>query len=200
MTVENPSATETPHEPTDNGTARGANGGEANELETLRKELEAARGERDAFQTKWLRAEADLDNYRRRANKEMDEERRYRALAVARDLLEPLDNLNRTVEAGEKSGDAAQLVQGLKMVLKLIDDAFAKHAVVPMLPVGKPFDPNWHQALSQVPHPDYPPMTVIAELQRGYTLHDRVVRPSTVIVSTAPPTPESPAVGADGSA
>ena len=69
------------------------------------------------------------------------------------------------------------------MVARQFDEILAKHAVVPIAAVGKPFDPNRHQALQQVPSPDNPPLTVLAECERGYTLYERVVRPSTVIVS-----------------
>jgi molecular chaperone GrpE len=150
---------------------------------TPEEQLQAAVAERDAFMQKWLLAVADLDNYRRRVQKEAEQERRYAVLPLARDLLPALDNLHRALEAAKNGGDVKQLVQGVQMVAKQFDEIFARHAVVPINATGKPFDPNLHQALQQVPTPDKPPMTVLAEYERGYTLHDRVVRPSTVIVS-----------------
>ena len=150
---------------------------------TPEEQLQAVVAERDALLQKWLLAVADLDNYRRRVQKEAEQERRYAVLPLARDLLPALDNLHRALEAAKNGGDVKQLVQGVQMVAKQFDEILARHAVVPINATGKPFDPNLHQALQQVPTPDKPPMTVLAEYERGYTLHDRVVRPSTVIVS-----------------
>ena len=146
-------------------------------------ELRSALAERDELKQKWLLAVADLDNYRRRVQKEFEQDRRYAALPLARDLLPALDNLHRALDAARNAGEVNQLVQGVQMVAKQFDEILARHAVVPIAAVDKPFDPNLHQALQQVPAPGKPPMTVISECERGYTLHDRVVRPSTVIVA-----------------
>ena len=145
--------------------------------------LGSALAERDELKQKWLLAVADLDNYRRRVQKEFEQDRRYAALPLARDLLPALDNLHRALDAARNAGEVNQLVQGVQMVAKQFDEILARHAVVPIAAVDKPFDPNLHQALQQVPAPGKPPMTVISECERGYTLHDRVVRPSTVIVA-----------------
>jgi molecular chaperone GrpE len=150
---------------------------------SLTEQLQAALEDRDANLQKWLLAVADFDNYRRRAQKEFEQERRYAALPLARDLLPALDNLHRALEAARTSRDAGKLIEGLQMVARQFDDVLAKHSVVPIGAVGQPFDPNLHQAIQQLPAADKPPMTVLTECERGYTLHDRVVRPSTVIVS-----------------
>lgn len=147
------------------------------------EQLQAAIAERDALMQKWLLAVADLDNYRRRVQKDLEQERRFAALPLARDLLPALDNLHRALDAARSGGDVKQLVQGVQMVSKQFDDLLAKHDVKPIDAVGKPFDPNLHQAIQQLPAPDKPPMTVLSECERGYTLRERVVRPSTVIVS-----------------
>jgi molecular chaperone GrpE len=146
-------------------------------------ELRSALAERDELKQKWLLAVADLDNYRRRVQKEFEQDRRYAVLPLARDLLPALDNLHRALEAARNAGEVNQLVQGVQLVAKQFDEILARHAVVPIAAVDKPFDPNLHQALQQLPAPGKPPMTVLSECERGYTLHDRVVRPSTVIVS-----------------
>ncbi|HEY2250355.1 MAG TPA: nucleotide exchange factor GrpE [Planctomycetaceae bacterium] len=151
--------------------------------ESLENQLTAAQAERDALSQKWLLAVADFDNYRRRVQKEAAEDRRYAILPLARDLLPALDNLHRALEAAKNGGDVNQLAQGVQMVSKQFDDILARHAVVPINALDQPFDPNLHQALSQQPAPGKPPMTVLAECERGYTIHDRVVRPATVIVS-----------------
>jgi molecular chaperone GrpE len=150
------------------------------------EQLKAALSERDALTQKWLLAVADLENYRRRVQKEAEQERRFASLPLARDVLPALDNLHRALDAAKNGGDVNQLVQGVQMVAKQFDEILAKHSVRPINAAGKTFDPNLHQALQQVPTPDKPPMTVLAEYERGYTMHDRVVRPSTVIVSAPP--------------
>jgi len=155
-------------------------------------ELQSALAERDALMQKWLLAVADLDNYRRRVQKELDQERRYAALPLARDLLPALDNLHRALDAARSGGDVNQLVEGVQMVARQFDEILARHSVVPIAAAGQPFDPNLHQALQQLPAPDKPPMTVLTECARGYRMHERVVRPSTVIVS-APAAPANDA-------
>lgn len=145
--------------------------------------LQRALAERDGLMQKWLMAVADLDNYRRRVQKEAEQERRYAVLPLARDILPALDNLHRALEAARNGGDVNQLAQGVQMVARQFDEILAKHSIVPIAAAGKPFDPNLHQALQQVAAPGKPPLTVLSECERGYTLHERVVRPSTVIVS-----------------
>lgn len=165
---------------------------------SLESQLAAAQADRDDFQRNWLRAQADFENYRKRTQKEAEQERQYRVLPLARDLLPGLDNLRRALEAAGQSSDLTQLVHGVQMVVRQFDDILARHSVLPIAAVGKPFDPNLHQAIQQVPHSVHPPFTVLTELERGYTLHDRVVRPSTVVVSAAPadaPVASSPSEG-----
>ncbi len=160
---------------------------EATSAASVGDQLQAAREERDRFKEKWLRTEADLENFRKRSQKEREQDAQYRSLYLAKDLLGPLDNLHRTLEAAEKGTDLTKLIEGVRMVTKLFDDVLSRHSVLAINPVGKPFDPNLHQAIQQVPTAEHPPMTVVAEFERGYTLHDRVVRPSSVVVSCAPP-------------
>ncbi len=153
---------------------------------SLMDQLEAARAERDANYDLYLRSQAELQNFRQRAQKEAEEMRQYQALPIARDLLPAFDNLHRALAAAESSGSVKDLVNGVKLVAKQIEAALGRHDIVPIDSTGKPFDPNLHQAIQQVPSDEHPPMTVVQEVERGFTLKDRVVRPSTVIVSTAP--------------
>jgi molecular chaperone GrpE len=153
---------------------------------SLMDQLEAARAERNANYDLYLRAQAELQNYRKRVQKEAEEMRQYQALPVARDLLPALDNLHRALAAAEASGNVKDLVNGVRLVAKQIEAALGRHDVVPIESAGKPFDPNLHQAIQQVQTDEHPPMTVVQEVERGFTLKDRVVRPATVIVSTPP--------------
>jgi molecular chaperone GrpE len=148
-------------------------------------ELDKLKAERDEMHANWLRAVADLDNYRKRSAKDLEEERKFRAMPVVRDLLPSLDNLRRTVAAAESATDVKGIVDGVQMVLQQVNTALGRHGVMVIESVGKPFDPNLHQAVQQMPSAEVPPMTVITEHEAGYLLHDRVIRPAMVVVSTA---------------
>lgn len=139
--------------------------------------------ERDEYRDKLLRSHAELENYRKRVQRERDEDRRYAAVPLARDLLPTLDNLQRAIEAAEKGGTVEDLKQGVAMVLQQARETLAKHQIVPIPAAGEAFDPNQHEALTQIPSSDHPPMTVVQEVETGYKLHDRVLRPTKVIVS-----------------
>ena len=156
---------------------------------TLEQQLELVTAERDQFLQNWLRAQADFDNIRKRLQREAEQERQYALLPFARDLLPALDNLRRAVATSKKVAEAGnpeldQLVQGVQLVIKQFDDIFARHHILPIPSVGEPFDPNLHQAIQQVPS-DKPSMSIIEEFERGYSLRDRIVRPSSVVVAAA---------------
>jgi molecular chaperone GrpE len=139
------------------------------------------------LQDQLLRAQAELENFRRRSQREMADVRKYQSLPVVRDLLPAMDNLNRAVQAAEQTGDVTNLLAGIRMVVQQLADMLKANAAQLIDAEGKSFDPNLHEALSQVPTPDHPPMTVIQVVESGYVMHDRVVRPAKVIVSCAPP-------------
>lgn len=157
----------------------------------LEEQVQIAAAERDAYYDRWIRAQAELENYRKRVQKESEQARQYQALPVVRALLPALDNLQRAVAAAESAGQGGELVDGVRMVVRQFDEILRQHSVQPIEAVGRPFDPNLHEAVQHVPSAEYPPMTVLEEIERGYTLHDRVVRPSKVIVSSGPP-PDNP--------
>lgn len=149
--------------------------------------IETAIEERDANYDRFLRAQAELDNFRRRVQKERTEDARYASARLARDLLPVLDNLERAIDAAGNTEDVAGLVEGVRMVAKQLHDVLDGHAVKPIDTTGAAFDPNLHEALTQVPSPDHPPMGIVQEVERGWTLHDRVLRPAKVVVSSGPP-------------
>ena len=103
-----------------------------------------------------------------------------------KDLLPSLDNLRRAVDAAKSGTSVETLKTGVEMVLKQIDDVLARHDARPIQALGKPFDPNLHEAITQIPTDDQPPMHVVLEAERGYQMHDRVVRPSKVGVAVPP--------------
>ncbi|MCH2202148.1 MAG: nucleotide exchange factor GrpE [Fuerstiella sp.] len=145
----------------------------------------------EKLQDQLLRGQAELENFRRRSHREADEARKYQSLPIVRDLLPALDNLERAILAAEQTGDVGTLLEGIRMVSQQLFDTLKGHAAQPITAEGQPFDPNLHAALSQVPTDEHPPMTVIQVVESGYLMHDRVVRPAKVIVSCAPPEPES---------
>lgn len=141
-----------------------------------------------------LRATADLDNVRKRAAKEKDDVQRFGVERIAKDLLGAVDSLERGIEYGEKDADTSEaMVTGVKMTLKLFQDALAKHGVKGFDSKGTPFDPHRHEAIGQAPDASVPANTVIVEHQRGYMLHDRLLRPALVVVSSLPASDEAPA-------
>lgn len=147
------------------------------------------KAEADDARAQTLRAQADLENYRKRARKELEDEVRYANLPLLRDLLPVVDNIGRAIAAAEKSeqtAETAKLLEGFRLLAKQLDDVLARHNCQRISADGEPFDPNRHQAIMQQPSSDVPPQTVVGVAQEGYQLYDRVVRPSQVIVSTAP--------------
>lgn len=143
--------------------------------------------ERDQYFDQWKRTQAELENFRKRSQRELELALRYSNVPLIRELLPALDNLNRSIQAAEQTGNVEELLQGLKMIQSQFDQVFGNHSATPIKAVGEPFDPNLHEALQQIPTDEHPPMTVLQEVERGYVLHDRVIRPSKVLVASAPP-------------
>lgn len=133
-----------------------------------------------------LRSHAELENFRKRSQRELVEERRYAVVPLVRDLLPVVDNLERAMEAAQKSPDSSGLLEGVKMVASQLESVLKQHQCVRIETVGTPFDPNLHQALAQEPSDQYPAGTISRAPQSGYKLHDRVIRPAQVFVSTGP--------------
>ena len=152
--------------------------------DTPEVDVAALLAERDDYRNKWARAMADLDNYRRRIQKEMEEDRKYAAIPLLKALLPGLDGLQLTLKAAESSKNADDLITGVQMVVKQFESSLSNVGINPIAAAGEAFDPHLHEAITQRPSADHPPMTVLDEVERGYTLHDRVVRPTKVIVSS----------------
>lgn len=149
------------------------------EVEKLRTDLEEA-GDR------LLRAQAELDNYRKRARRELEDSLQYATMPLLRDLLPVIDNLGRALAVAEKSGEKSGLIDGVRMVAQTFETVLTRNNCRKIDALGKPFDPAFHEAISQQPSAEHPPQTVLLVAQDGYILHDRVVRPAQVIVSTVP--------------
>ena len=171
------------------------------EIESLRAQLEFSQAKsrelmeklRDEHE-KMLRAVADLDNFKKRAQKEKEEVQKFGAERLLKDLLPVADNLDRALEAAGKTADFESLRQGVAMTRKQLDDSLGRHGVKGFSALGQPFDPHLHEAMQQVETADVPAGHVAMELVRGYTLNERLVRPALVVVAKAP----SPTAGASG--
>jgi molecular chaperone GrpE len=145
--------------------------------------LEQLRGELQQAHQRVLRCQAELDNYRKRAARDLEDQLRYANIPLLRDLLPVLDNIQRALEAAEKSTDGSGLLDGVKMVARQLEDVLKRHHCVKIEARNAPFDPHLHHAISQQVSDEHPANTVMLVTQDGYQLHDRVVRPSQVIVS-----------------
>ena len=148
-------------------------------------ELARAARQRDDYLEQLQRSRAEFANYQKRSKAQAEADRLYAVGSLARDLLDGLDNLERAAEA-LKSTASPGITDGLLMVHKQLLATLAKHGVEPIAALGQAFDPNQHEALVQQPDPGQPEGTVVAELGRGYRLHDRVLRPTKVAVSVKP--------------
>jgi len=147
-------------------------------MDRMRHEVEQAR-------QRVLIAQAELENFRKRTRKDFEDQLRFAALPLAEDLLMVRDNLARAIAAAATtSGPADGLRAGVEMVVKQFDDAMAKHGIRPITAVGQTFDPNVHQAISQMASDQHPAGTVAIEATTGFEMHGRVIRPSQVVVST----------------
>ena len=169
--------------------ARGRNPGApgAEPAPAARDELETVRGELEEIRDRWVRLNADFENFRRRTLREREDAYQYGHEKLAKDLLPAVDNLGRAIDAARKSGvgDLESLLQGLELVQRDLESVLSKHGVTEVEALGQPFDPSVHEALAQVPDDSVPANTVVQVFQRGFRLRDRLLRPAQVVVSRA---------------
>ncbi len=180
---------------------------EDGELEQARRELEELRSQLEFSQARSretmerlkesheraLRATADLENYKKRAQKEKEEVQKFGAERLLKDLLPVMDNLDRALDAASRSTDFESFLKGVEMTRKSFESALGKNGVKAFSAVGQPFDPRLHEAMQQVETAAVPEGHVAFEAVRGYTLNERLVRPALVGVARAPAVAEAPA-------
>jgi len=133
-----------------------------------------------------LRLQAEMENLRSRTAREVLNERRYAPLPLIRDLLPALDNMNRAIEAAPEGEEAAHMLEGFELVRKMMLDILKQYQCTEIEALGEPFDPEVHEAILQQPSDETPANHVLQVAEAGYQLHDRVVRPAKVIVSSGP--------------
>ncbi len=164
---------------------------EAPAEQDLQAALEEARAKANENWERFLRATAEQDNIRKRAERDIDHARKFAVEKFAKDLIEVLDSLDLGLQSAEKADDVESaeraVIEGVKLTRKVFVDALGKHGVVLIEAKGETFNPDRHEAMSAVPTADHAPNTVIDVVQRGYLLNDRVLRPAMVIVSQALP-------------
>ena len=160
---------------------------EASEVEVLQAQLKEA-------QDKVLRAQAEMQNVRRRAEIDVEKAHKFALEKFVRELLPVADSLEKAVESTVGHADAGEVVasirEGVEMTLDLLLKSFGKFNIEQINPEGEPFDPQQHEAMSMVPAPDVEPNTVVSVVQRGYLLNGRVVRPAMVVVSRPSDSPK----------
>jgi molecular chaperone GrpE len=154
---------------------------------TVEEQLQSAQAEAAENKDLYLRALADLENYRKRAQREKEDAFRFANDNILRNIIPVLDNLERAIEhAGTINEDQGGLFEGVEMTLGQFRKVLESSGVKPVEAMGVSFDPNFHQAMGQIPTADQPPNTVVQELQKGYLLNERLLRPAMVMVASAP--------------
>jgi molecular chaperone GrpE len=161
-----------------------ADGGTAAATTTDSDALDALRRDKDALQDRLLRTAAEFDNYRKRVERERRELSEYAGADILTDLLPIVDDLERALQA-PAGGDAETYRRGVELIHRQMLNLLQKRGVKPIDAVGTQFDPNFHEAVMQEVSPDHREGEVMAELRRGYTLGDRLLRPSVVKVAKA---------------
>ena len=162
---------------------------ELEEFETPVDELDALRAERDELRDKFMRVLADAENSRKRAERDRKEAEMYGGTRLARDLLPVYDNLNRAIQAipEESRAASAALIEGVELTLRELTNVMTKHGVTPISPaVGDQFDPQLHEAMFEAPLPGTKAGQIIQVMTQGFLLHDRLLRPAKVGVSSMP--------------
>jgi molecular chaperone GrpE len=157
---------------------------EALSPEELRQQLAVARADAESLRDQMLRIRAEMENLRRRHAAELEKAHKYALDSFVRELLQVRDSLELGRDASLAEGaDIAKLREGMELTLKLLGDVMDRFGVAPVDPIEQAFDPELHQAMSIQPRSDLAPNTVVAVMQKGYTLNGRLVRPALVMVS-----------------
>ena len=156
-------------------------------------DVAALAGAMDELRDKYLRAMAEADNIRKRAERDVVDARAYGIASFARDIIGVSDNLSRALEAIEPEartsaqGTLKALLDGVELTRRELEKALKKQGVRPIDPKGEKFDPHFHQAMYEVPNADAPPGTVVQVMQTGYAIGERVLRPALVAVAKGGP-------------
>jgi molecular chaperone GrpE len=186
---------ETAQQQQDSATNAEAGGPDMVPADQVKAALEAA----GDFKDKMLRALAEMENLRKRTEREVADARVYGVTSFARDVLQVADNMHRALDAiGDELRETADskvsvLLEGIDLTERELQKVLEKHGVKMFTPLGEKFDPNFHQAMYEVPDPAATPGTVVQVIQAGYLIGERVLRPAMVAIAKAPPKGAAPA-------
>jgi molecular chaperone GrpE len=171
----------------------------SDELQALKAQHEQTLADLESEKDQHVRLQAEFENFRRRSLKEKQDGLKFGHQNLVKDLLSTVDNLERALEHGAQNDgpDGQGILDGVELVHREILGALAKHAVTEIDAQGKPFDPAVHEAMGQVPSEEVAVNTVLQVLQKGYVIHDRMLRPARVLVSRAPAEQAASADGAN---
>lgn len=161
-----------------------ADAGESVDVDALRQELEQAKKQADENYQRYVRTQADFDNFRKRTQKEREEFAQYASAKLLEQLLPVIDNFERAIAASKGGKDYDALAKGVDMIFRQFVQVLESEGLKAMETVGQPFNPDYHQAVMQVESEEHEEGTIVEELQKGYTLKDRVLRPAMVKVSS----------------
>jgi molecular chaperone GrpE len=168
-------------------------------LKEMEARLESLEQEAKENHDRFLRVSAEFENYKKRAAREMGDFRKFANESFVKAMLPVVDNLDRAIESSSNDKNTnTSVVEGVNMTLREILKVFEQFGVIPFESLGKTFDPGFHQAVMQEENEDYPDNTVLNELQKGYLIHDRLLRPAMVVVSKKKEKPENEEVKAEG--
>ena len=146
-------------------------------------ELERAQADAAKFKDMLIRTTADFDNFRKRTRRELDEARRSGRDDILKDLLPVFDNLERAMQSAQKATDVKAVSDGLTMILKQFDSTLGRAGITRVPTIGVMFDPTMHEAIQQLETDEHPPGTVVAEVQPGYAMGEKLVRAAMVVVA-----------------
>ncbi|GAA0443012.1 nucleotide exchange factor GrpE [Lentibacillus halophilus] len=149
---------------------------------SLQAQLDKEKQEKEEMHQQVLRVQAEFDNFKKRTQKEKEANQKYKAEEMVQDLLPVMDNFERALQV-DVNEETKSFADGITMVYRQLKEALAKHGVEEMETVGKSFDPNIHHAVMQVEDDEAESETVVEEMQKGYYLKDRVIRPAMVKVN-----------------
>jgi molecular chaperone GrpE len=168
-------------------------------IKALEVRCETAEKESKQNYERLLRVSAEFENFKKRSLRESEDFRKFANELLLQELLPVVDNLERAVQSTSSENNASGcVIEGVEMTLKSLMKIFDNFSVKFIDAIGKPFDPNFHQAMMQEESDQHPENTVIRELMKGYLLHDRLLRPSMVVVSKAPAQPVGASESNDG--
>ena len=157
--------------------------------EQLQADLDKARSEAKAHQEQYLRTLADMENLRKRTQREKEELAKFANENILREILPVIDNLERAVEHAEQAHSSEGLLEGVQMTLTQFSQVLDRFGVKPVESVGQPFDPALHQAMGQMETEEFPANAVAQQMQKGYQLNERLLRPAMVMVAKPPVAP-----------